>query len=73
MPPRSGTRPRTADDPAFANPTKPIGPLYTRAEADTISRERGWSMSPDGDKFRRVVTPDERRIATGDPGQLGAA
>lgn len=43
------------DDPAFANPTKPIGPVYTRAEADRIARERGWSMAPDGDKFRRVV------------------
>lgn len=51
------------DDPAFANPTKPIGPVYTRAEADRIARERGWSMAPDGDKFRRVVpSPRPRHI-----------
>jgi carbamate kinase len=43
------------DDPAFANPTKPIGPVYSQDEADAISKERGWSMAPDGDRFRRVV------------------
>ena len=51
------------DDPAFENPTKPIGPIYTRAEADVLAREQGWTFKPDGDSFRRVVpSPLPRRI-----------
>jgi carbamate kinase len=50
-------------DPAFDEPTKPIGPLYTQAEADRLVAERGWTVVPDGDKFRRVVpSPLPRRI-----------
>ena len=29
-----------ADDPAFSNPTKPIGPMYAKEEADTLAAER---------------------------------
>ena len=43
------------DDPAFAAPTKPIGPVYSADEAGRIGRERGWAMAPDGPAFRRVV------------------
>ena len=43
------------DDPAFADPTKPIGPLYTAAEAAELAAERGWTFRPDGDTLRRVV------------------
>ena len=51
------------DDPAFADPTKPIGPLYDRATADTLGRERGWTFKSDGDSFRRVVpSPQPKRI-----------
>jgi carbamate kinase len=51
------------DDPAFGNPTKPIGPVYTRDEADRLAAEKGWAMKPDGDSFRRVVpSPQPRRI-----------
>lgn len=42
-------------DPAFDNPTKPVGPVYTKEEAEAISKEKGWVMAPDNDKFRRVV------------------
>jgi len=50
-------------DPAFQHPTKPIGPLYSQAEATRLAAERGWTMAPDGDKFRRVVpSPLPRRI-----------
>lgn len=42
-------------DPAFQNPTKPIGPVYTREEAEELSKEKGWGIAPDGDMFRRVV------------------
>lgn len=51
------------DDPAFRNPTKPIGPLYERAEAERLAEERGWSVAPDGDRWRRVVpSPRPRQI-----------
>lgn len=42
-------------DPAFQTPTKPVGPVYTKEEADRIAAEKGWTMAPDNDKFRRVV------------------
>ncbi len=42
-------------DPAFANPTKPIGPIYSRETADRLAAEKGWRMAPDGTSFRRVV------------------
>jgi carbamate kinase len=51
------------DDPAFDDPTKPIGPLYDPAEADAMARERGWVFKPDGDRLRRVVaSPAPKRI-----------
>ncbi len=43
------------DDPAFANPTKPIGPVFTEEEAKWIAREKGWDVALDGQKWRRVV------------------
>ena len=50
-------------DPAFQNPTKPIGPVYTESEAKSLAAEKGWSIAPDGDKFRRVVaSPKPKRI-----------
>jgi carbamate kinase len=52
-----------ANDPAFARPTKPIGPVYTQAEAEQIAAERGWAIARDGDAYRRVVPcPEPRRI-----------
>ena len=51
------------DDPAFMHPTKPIGPVYERDEAERLAAERGWSIAPDGPKWRRVVpSPEPRRI-----------
>jgi carbamate kinase len=50
-------------DPAFQHPTKPIGPVYSKEEAERLAKERGWSIAPDGDKFRRVVaSPRPKRI-----------
>ncbi|MGL4964132.1 MAG: carbamate kinase [Inquilinus sp.] len=50
-------------DPAFQNPTKFIGPIYTREDADTIAAEKGWTFKADGDSFRRVVaSPIPKRI-----------
>lgn len=50
-------------DPAFRRPSKPIGPIYTREEAEHLSRERGWATAPDNDRYRRVVpSPLPRHI-----------
>nr|WP_298138596.1 carbamate kinase [uncultured Pseudomonas sp.] len=50
-------------DPAFAHPSKPIGPVYSKAEAQRLAREKGWSIAADGDNFRRVVaSPRPMRI-----------
>ena len=44
------------EDPAFDNPTKPIGPFYTKEEADQLRSERGWKIVEDsGRGYRRVV------------------
>ena len=51
------------DDPAWEHPTKPIGPVYAEAEARRLGAEKGWTMAPDGDGFRRVVpSPQPKRI-----------
>jgi carbamate kinase len=42
-------------DPAFQHPTKPIGPVYTRADAERVAADKGWVMAADGDALRRVV------------------
>jgi carbamate kinase len=48
-----------AADPAFASPTKPIGPIYDRLEAATLAAARGWAVRPDGPHWRRVVASPE--------------
>lgn len=51
------------NDPAFKQPTKPIGPIYTKEEAERLSQTNGWTMASDNDKFRRVVaSPNPQRI-----------
>lgn len=51
------------DDPAFAHPTKFVGPVYEEAEAKALAETNGWSVKPDGAKWRRVVpSPRPRRI-----------
>jgi carbamate kinase len=51
------------DDPAFTDPSKPIGPLYDKPEADRLAAERGWTFKRDGDHMRRVVpSPVPKRI-----------
>jgi carbamate kinase len=51
------------DDPAFDDPTKPIGPIYTAADAEKLRLEKGWTFKLDGDSYRRVVpSPLPRRI-----------
>jgi carbamate kinase len=57
-----------ADDPAFKSPSKFIGPVYTEARANEVADRHGWTVRPDGERWRRVVpSPEPRRIV-----QLGA-
>jgi len=50
-------------DPAFRNPTKPIGPVYQQAEADRLTAAFRWTMRAERGGLRRVVpSPEPRRI-----------
>lgn len=45
-----------ANDPAFNNPTKPIGPYYTATEAARLKEEKGWHLMNDSERgYRRAV------------------
>lgn len=45
------------NDPAFSNPTKPIGPFYTKEEAESLAKERGWTVMEDSQRgYRRIVS-----------------
>jgi carbamate kinase len=46
-------------DPAFNNPTKPVGPIYSKEEAETLAIKRGWTVAADGENYRRVVASPE--------------
>jgi len=43
------------NDPAFLDPSKPIGPVYNEAEARELAEKYQWTIKPDGEYFRRVV------------------
>lgn len=50
-------------DPAFLHPTKPIGPVYARAQAQRMADAKGWKMVADGSGLRRVVaSPQPLRL-----------
>lgn len=50
-------------DPAFQNPTKFIGPVYSKQDADRLAADKGWVVKPDGEHWRRVVaSPEPKRI-----------
>ncbi len=48
-------------DPAFSQPTKPIGPVYEPHEIEALEKEHDWTFAPDGKSMRRVV-PSPRRL-----------
>jgi carbamate kinase len=50
-------------DPAFDDPTKPIGPIYSQEDSERLAKEKSWVFKPDGDSYRRVVpSPVPQRI-----------
>ncbi len=52
-----------AADPAFQDPTKFVGEVYTQEEAARLAADRGWVVKPDGTGWRRVVgSPRPQRV-----------
>lgn len=50
-------------DPAFSNPTKFVGPVYDKTQADRLAAEKEWVFKADGEYWRRVVpSPEPKRI-----------
>ncbi|MFA5771282.1 MAG: carbamate kinase [Thermoplasmata archaeon] len=49
-------------DPAIKNPTKPIGPFYTKEKAEKYSREKGWNIVEDSGRGYRRVVPSPKPI-----------
>ena len=56
-----------ADDPGFKNPTKFVGPVYEKPDADRIAKEKGWVFKQDGKKWRRVVASPHAAAHLRDP------
>ncbi|MCJ7587512.1 MAG: carbamate kinase, partial [Candidatus Aminicenantes bacterium] len=50
------------EDPAFQNPTKPIGPFYTKYRAQMLAREKKWTMVEDAGRGYRKVVPSPKPI-----------
>jgi carbamate kinase len=48
-----------ADDPAFSNPTKFVGPAFSEDDAHRLATERSWQVRQDGKWWRRVVASPE--------------
>jgi carbamate kinase len=53
----------SADDPAFQQPTKPIGAVFSEQQAVQLTANKKWVMQPDGAHWRRVVpSPEPQRF-----------
>jgi carbamate kinase len=50
------------NDPAFRNPTKFIGPFFSKEESESLRRERGWQMKEDSGRGWRRVVPSPRPV-----------
>jgi carbamate kinase len=48
------------EDPAFENPTKPVGPFFTEAQARDLAAELGWLMREDSGRGWRHVVPSPK-------------
>jgi len=53
----------SADDPGFANPTKPVGRFFGKDEADRLAREHGWRFIEDAGRGYRRVVPSPAPVA----------
>ena len=50
------------DDPAFDNPTKPVGPFYSEEDAQRLSRERGWVVGEDSGRGWRCMVASPKPV-----------
>jgi carbamate kinase len=50
------------DDPAFEEPTKPVGPFYSEERARELERDRGWQVAHDAGRGWRRVVPSPRPL-----------
>jgi carbamate kinase len=50
------------EDPAFQNPTKPVGPFYDSKRAELLREERGWAVKEDAGRGWRRVVPSPRPL-----------
>ncbi|MGH2996830.1 MAG: carbamate kinase, partial [Gaiellaceae bacterium] len=50
------------EDPAFGNPTKPVGPFYEAKRAQELEQERGWTLREDAGRGWRRVVPSPRPL-----------
>lgn len=50
------------DDPAFGDPTKPIGPFFSREQAEALAAERGWVVKEDAGRGWRRVVPSPQPV-----------
>lgn len=50
------------NDPAFANPTKPVGAFYTKEQADKLAAEKGYTMVEDAGRGYRQVVPSPKPV-----------
>ena len=50
------------NDPAFRNPTKPVGAFYDKETADRIAKEKGYTMIEDAGRGYRQVVPSPKPI-----------
>jgi carbamate kinase len=60
------------DDPAFTEPTKPVGPFYDEAKAHELERERGWQVVHDAGRGWRRVVPSPQPLEVVELGAIRA-
>ncbi len=56
------------EDPAFKDPTKPVGPFYSKEQSERLALEKGWTMNEDSGRGwrRNVASPRPVRIIEAD-------
>jgi carbamate kinase len=60
-----------ADDPAFAEPTKPVGPFYDEVRARALEAERGWRLVEDAGRGWRRVVPSPQPLVVVEADEVG--
>lgn len=58
------------EDPAFTDPTKPIGPFYTTDEAELLIRQKGWVIREDSHRGYRRVVPSPKPLRVVEAGVI---